>query len=147
MILKELCNRDVVVVGADSLVLEAAKLMKRYNVGDVIVVKREQGNVTPVGILTDRDIVVELIADEVDVKTVSVGDVMSIELHTANENEDSSDVLKRMKRKGIRRLPIVNDDNQLQGIISVDDILELISEEQIDIASILSQQREESAIV
>ena len=140
MILKELCNRDVVVVEPDSSVLEAAKLMKRYNVGDVIVVSREQEKVIPLGIITDRDIVVELVADEVDINTVAVRDVMRYELQTANENEDSADVLKLMKRRGIRRIPIVNDDNQLQGIISVDDILELLTEEQIDINALLHRQ-------
>lgn len=137
MKLKELCNRDVVIIEPSDSVVEAAKLMKQYNVGDVIVVNTESGKIKPIGVLTDRDIVVELVADEVDVSTVSVSDIMSYELETANEQEDSADILKIMKRNGIRRIPVVDDENTLQGIITVADILELLSEEQLDISSIL----------
>ena len=78
MKLKELCNRDVVIIEPSDSVVEAAKLMKQYNVGDVIVVNTESGKIKPIGVLTDRDIVVELVADEVDVSTVSVSDIMSM---------------------------------------------------------------------
>ncbi|MDX1810662.1 MAG: CBS domain-containing protein [Gammaproteobacteria bacterium] len=137
MRLKELCNRDVVIIEPSASIVDAAKLMKQYNVGDVVVVEKQQGYNTPVGILTDRDIVVELVADEVDISRVSVADVMSIEIQTANVNEDSADVLKRMKQKNIRRLPVVDDESKLQGLITVADILDLLSEEQLDISSLL----------
>lgn len=73
----EICNREVVIVRKEDSILEAAKLMREYHVGDVVVVDDREGRVIPLGILTDRDIVVELIAKEVPLDSVSVQDVMS----------------------------------------------------------------------
>jgi CBS domain-containing protein len=110
-------------------IVELAQLMRRQHVGDVIVVDRQGDLVVPVGIVTDRDIVVELIADQVDLESVTTGDVMSPELITARQNEGIWDTLQLMGNKGIRRLPVVNDDGGLEGILTVDDLVELLAEE------------------
>jgi len=80
MDLAELCNREVVIIEPDEPVLEAAKLMRHYHVGDLVVVKKRRKSPYPIGILTDRDIVIEVVAAEVRLDALSVGDVMSIEL-------------------------------------------------------------------
>ncbi|HER62893.1 MAG TPA: CBS domain-containing protein, partial [Desulfobacteraceae bacterium] len=95
----------------------------------------------PVGILTDRDIVVELLATEVPLDAVSVGDVMTFTLVTAREQDSIWDTLQSMRTKGIRRVPVVNDQGGLEGILSVDDLLELLAEELILLAKVPVRQQ------
>jgi len=123
------CTREVIQPCDQLQIVELAQLMRRQHVGDVIVVDRQGDLVVPVGIVTDRDIVVELIADQVDLESVTTGDVMSPELITARQNEGIWDTLQLMGNKGIRRLPVVNDDGGLEGILTVDDLVELLAEE------------------
>ncbi len=96
----ELCNREVVIIEESESVLSAAKLMRAYHVGDLVVVKKREGLAFPVGILTDRDIVIELIASEVDFADVSVGDVMSSDLLTVSGEEAIADAVKLMRARG-----------------------------------------------
>ena len=130
------CNREVVVTGKDSTIVEVAQLMRHHHVGDVVVVADQEGVAFPVGIITDRDIVVELIAEQVDLETVSVGDVMSYELVTVREQDGIWDTLKRMRTEGIRRLPVVNDQGGLEGILTMDDLLKLLAEELSQLAKV-----------
>jgi len=125
----ELCNRETVVVQQDKNIVEAARLMRHYHVGDLIVVtKSEEGN-TPIGIVTDRDIVMEVVANGANPKTVKVSEVMSRELVTGREDEGIYETIKRMRMHGVRRLPVVDKKGYLAGILAVDDILEFLGEE------------------
>ena len=134
----ELCNREVIIIGQEDTVLEAAKLMRQYHVGDLVVVEKRQGVSFPIGILTDRDIVIELIAGEVDLDAVTVGDVMSYDLLTVSEDEAIADTIKLMRGKGVRRVPVVNKQGGLEGIIAVDDLIDLLAEQMQDIVSLIS---------
>jgi CBS domain-containing protein len=140
----ELCNREVVVVGPDASILEAVKLMREHHVGDIVVVEQRPSEPVPVGILTDRDIVIEVLAEEVDPQSVSVRDVMSDSLVTAREDEDLLDIVGRMRLHGVRRVPVVNQQGGLEGIVTVDDILELLAEQMNGLAALVKveQQRE-----
>jgi CBS domain-containing protein len=130
MTVGKFCNREVIIAEKDSTVTEVAKLMRRHHVGDVVIVDSNDGKVKPIGILTDRDIVIELIACDVALDSVAAGDVMSYELVTAREGDSIWDTLQLMRAKGIRRVPVINDDtDELEGILSIDDLLELFSEE------------------
>ena len=137
----ELCNREVIIVGQDATVLEAAKLMRQYHVGDLVVIEKRQGASFPIGILTDRDIVIEIIAAEVDFDAVTVGDVMSYELITASEEDAIADTIKLMRDKGIRRVPVVNKQGELEGIIAVDDLIDLLAEQMQDIVALISCEK------
>jgi len=139
----ELCNRNVVVAQPSDSILTAAQLMKRYDVGTVVIAEKLEKGLSPVGILTDRDLVVELLADNIDPSSVTVGDVMSRSLYTATEEEDSFDVLKKMRADSVRRIPVVNNENILQGIVTLDDFIEFLSEEQLDVAAIINKQTKE----
>jgi len=90
----EICNREVVIMKRTDSVSEAAKLMRDYHVGGVVVVEERGGEVAPVGILTDRDIVVELVAKDVPIDSVFLEDVMSPELATVAENRGVWDTIK-----------------------------------------------------
>ncbi|MFN2366923.1 MAG: CBS domain-containing protein [Desulfurivibrionaceae bacterium] len=137
----ELCNREVVIIEESESVLSAAKLMRAYHVGDLVVVEKRGGLAFPVGILTDRDIVIEVIASEVDFDDVSVGDVMSSDLLTVSGEEAIADTVKLMRAKGVRRVPVVNKQGVLEGIISVDDLIELLAEEMNDLVDLIGRER------
>ena len=123
------CTRSVVIADKDSSVIEVAKLMREHHVGDVVVVRPDGDQPKPIGIITDRDIVVELLATDVSLDVVSVGDVMSFELITARENDSIWDTMQVMRSKGVRRIPVVNDQGGLEGILTADDLLELLADE------------------
>ena len=136
----EYCNRNVVVIEKTESVREAINLMRKNHVGDVVVVEMRENTSIPLGILTDRDIVVEILAEDVDLDAVNVGDVMSYQLVTVNEDTKLLDAIKQMRVKGVRRLPVVNESGELQGILSTDDLLELVAEQLSDIVSIVSKE-------
>jgi CBS domain-containing protein len=138
----EICNRDTVIVKRDDTVLEAAKLMRQHHVGDVIVVEERGGVTVPVGIVTDRDLVVEIMATELDPDVITVGDIMEQELVTVNEGVGVFEAIQYMRSKTVRRLPVVDKDNALVGILTLDDLLELLSEELLAISKLVSYQRQ-----
>ncbi len=143
----EICNRSVVFARRGDSIVEAARLMREHHVGDLVVVEEANGQRTPVGILTDRDLVIEVIAKEVDMTRVTVGDVMSNHLHVAHEGDGIYDTIQAMRVRGVRRVPVVNEKGQLAGIVSADDLLELLSDEIAALAklSIRQQAREKTA--
>jgi signal-transduction protein with cAMP-binding, CBS, and nucleotidyltransferase domain len=125
----ELCNRDVVTTTRESAISEAAQLMRDQHVGSLIVVETSADGLQPVGIITDRDIVIEVIAEGVAIESVTVGDVMSYALLKVQEQESVFDTAQRMRARGVRRVPVVGAGGELAGILALDDILELLSEE------------------
>lgn len=142
----ELCNREVVIASPDLSVLDAAKRMREYHVGDLVLVESINGERQPVGIVTDRDLVVEVLAENVSwASALRVGEVMTCELVTANEDEDPATVLRRMRSHNVRRIPIVDARGTLQGILTFDDIVEWLAEELGDLVSIVANQRQVEA--
>ncbi len=137
----EFCNREVVVIDEESSITEAARIMREYHVGDVVSVKTHYGKQVPTGILTDRDIALEIVAKGTDPESVSVGDAMSYELVTVQEDDDLLHVLEVMRDKGIRRVPVIDADEALVGIMTVDDILDVLSEIFVDIVHLVDTQR------
>lgn len=139
----QICNRDTVIVRKDESIVDAAKLMREFHVGSVVVVEDVESGTRPVGILTDRDLVVEILAAELDPETVTVGDIMSYELTTARDDDGLWDTLRRMRAKGIRRMPVVNAEGLLTGILTSDDLLELLAEELGQLVKISGNEREQ----
>lgn len=137
----EVCNREVVVIDRNATLLEAAKLMRSEHVGDVVVTDEQDGNQIPVGILTDRDMVIALIAEEVPLNAVSVGDVMSFELIIARESDGWFETIERMRDRGIRRLPVVAENGSLVGILTVDDMLDLLAEQLSALVRLVASER------
>lgn len=143
----EYCNRDVVVVETEESLRHAIQLMRMEHVGDVLVVEQVGGANTPVGILTDRDIVLEVLAQDVDIDSVSVGDVMSDQLVTVTEDTGLDDTLDVMRAHGIRRLPVIDRSGNLQGLISLDDVLEVLANQVQKLAILMkTEQRREKHI-
>ena len=142
MTIGKICNREVVFIHAQASIPEAARLMREYHVGDLVVIKEKTGKRVPVGIVTDRDIVLEVIAEGVGMDDVNAGDIMSDNLVTARESDGLLETIKVMRAKGVRRLPVVNDDNELVGILSVDDLIDLFSEQIVDLARLISREQD-----
>lgn len=142
MTVGEVCNREVVVAQIDETIAEAARRIRACHVGTLVVVDDRQGVRTPVGILTDRDIVVHALAEFTKpLYGLRIGDVMSSNLVTAQEGESLPDVLKRMRAFGVRRIPIVDEDGALAGILAVDDILELLAGQLSDLAGLIAHEQ------
>ncbi len=141
MTIGQICNRDTVIVRKDDSIAAAAQLMREFHVGSVVVVEEAEG-AKPIGILTDRDLVVEVLAAELGPETVSVGDIMSYELATAQEDDDLWSTLQRMRAKGVRRMPVVNRLGALVGIVSSDDLLEFLVGELGQLVKVFSKEQE-----
>ncbi|HSH41721.1 MAG TPA: CBS domain-containing protein [Arenicellales bacterium] len=124
----ECCNREVIVADKDTEVLDAARLMKEHHVGDVVIVEKRDGATRPAGILTDRDLVVEVMAQEVPPNEVTAADVMSLEITTVREDEGVWETLEKMRDAGVRRMPVVDQDGSLVGLVTLDDLLDLFTE-------------------
>lgn len=144
MPISEICNREVIVVQRDNTIVEAAKLMRQHHVGDVLVVEDRGGVRVPLGIVTDRDLVIEIMAPELDPVVITVGDIMLPELVTVKEHSGLYEAVQYMRAKGVRRLPVVNDSGGLVGILTLDDLLELLAEELLALSKLvkLEQKKE-----
>lgn len=137
----EICNRTVVIISREESALEAARLMRQHNVGDVIVVKDVNGVNQPVGIVTDRDLAIEIVAQEVDPESVEAGDLfLRNRLVTTSVNDDIETVLNKMKNNGIRRIPVVENDGSLAGIITMDDMLDILIQDFASVAHLIEKQ-------
>jgi len=141
MTIGKICNRETVIITADRSIVEAARLMRDQHVGDLVVVEELSGRRLPVGILTDRDLVVEILAKEVEVGAVAVGDVMTREPLTARESDSIYDTMQRMRAKGVRRIPVVDAGGSLVGIVAVDDFLDLLSDELTALARVVTREQ------
>lgn len=142
MTVGKVCNREVVVTRPESSIRETAGLMREHHVGDLVVVEERGGVRIPVGIVTDRDIVIEVIAKDVAMDSVTTGDVMSFELVTARESDSLWDTMQRMRIKAIRRMPVVDEGGALVGILALDDLLELLAGEFAVLARVSNREQE-----
>ena len=117
------CIRNVVCATRDTTIVEAAHLMRSNHVGDVIVVDETGGARRPIGIVTDRDIVIEIVAAGLDPDLVKVGDLLLQPLATVEEHTSYAETIRLMTARGIRRMPVVNQSGLLVGIITLDDLM------------------------
>ena len=140
MAIDECCNTKVVCCGADTPIPEVAALMRKHHVGDVIVVEEKQGLRIPVGIVTDRDIVIETTALSVDATVFTAGDLMSAPVATAAKDAGFVDVLRLMRYHKVRRMPVVTSVGDLFGVVTADDIIRLLGTELSLIADAIGEQ-------
>jgi CBS domain-containing protein len=137
----EICTVQTVYCKRDETVQGAALLMRKHHVGDLVVIDQPDGERVPIGIVTDRDIVVSVIALGLDPSSLQVGDIMSDDLLVTREGDDVYATIERMRARGIRRVPVVNDSGGLIGIVSADDLLEFLAEEMGELSRISSHQQ------
>lgn len=125
----EICTRSVTIAFKKTPVDGAARLMRENHVGCLVVVEETGGQRIVVGVLTDRDIVTAVVASAIDPTTLCVEDVMVTDLVTAREDDSLIDLVRSMRRKGVRRIPVVGGQGELIGVVALDDVLNVLSEE------------------
>jgi CBS domain-containing protein len=133
----EICTKPAITASPDTTVREAAHRMRWRKVGALVVVN---GKGTPVGVLTDRDIAVKVVAEGADPGSVRVGTLLRRKPTVIREDAGILDATKLLSRRGIRRLPVVSKTGKLVGIISLDDLLMLMGSELGHIASTLASE-------
>ena len=123
MPITEFCVRNVVCGSRDTPVVDAAALMRHRHVGNVIVIDQIGDKRVPVGIVTDRDIVVEVVAPGLDPKLITLGDLLVGPLTTIEEGASYAETVRQLSIKGVRRMPVVDAAGGLVGIVTLDDML------------------------
>jgi CBS domain-containing protein len=144
-----LCKREPVTVREFDELISAARLMREQHVGYLVVVEPilGEGGYKPVGVLTDRDIVVGVVAKEVDPRSLQVADLMSRQPVVVDENSSVESLLNDMRRIGVRRMPVVGRGGRLVGVVSLDDILDTLAREMTAVSgSVQNEMRRETAL-
>jgi CBS domain-containing protein len=139
----EFCNRQVVIARRDEHIVEAAARLRDFHVGTLIVVDENDGRRHPVGLVTDRDLVVRVLSEGArDWSAIVVGDVMTANPVTAREDDNLWDAVKKMRSFGVRRLVVVNDGGGLEGILTFDDMIDVVAEELSDLRALVSREQQ-----
>jgi len=146
MPISEICNREVIIVQRDTTVHDAAKLMRQHHVGDVVVVEERKGVTVPVGIVTDRDLVVEIMAPDLVQMVITVGDIMAPKLSTVKDSTGIYETIQYMRGEGVRRLPVVDSNGGLIGILTLDDLLELLAEELLELSRLVKHEQKKESV-
>ncbi|STX38355.1 CBS domain-containing protein [Legionella feeleii] len=141
----EFCNREVVVINSDESVKVAAELMRTHHVGDLVLVEEKNKKLVPIGIITYRDLVLEVMASGLTSDSLTVRDILTEPLVFLFENDSFFDALDLMHTQRVRRLPIVNSDHSLVGIIIIDDMIDILSEKLTQIVSLVKLQQKREA--
>ena len=131
-----ICSRDVDTASYDENVLDAARRMRDRQVGTVVVVDEMR----PVGIVTDRDLTVRVLAQGLSPQATRLSDIMTPSPTTVREEDSIETALGYMRAGRFRRLPVVGRDGRLLGILALDDVLELVAEELADIGQLLKRE-------
>lgn len=143
MFVRDIAQPHPVTVNEDASVLDAAERMRRFHVGDVIAVRPGGARGIPVGILTDRDVAIGIVARAPDaLGALRVSDVLTRELITIDGDASPFDAVELLVAHGIRRLPIVDGRGELVGVVTLDDLLRLFSDQLGRLAEVVTSQRE-----
>jgi CBS domain-containing protein len=127
----DVCKRNVVTIGPAEELKTAAQLMRERHIGYLVVVEPSglSGAPRPIGVLTDRDLVITVLAKGEDPSGLRAGDVMTRDPVTVREDKPLAFALSEMRRIGVRRLPVIDGAGQLTGILSLDDVLDALAAE------------------
>jgi CBS domain-containing protein len=141
MTIGSICKRSVVVAPKDESIVDAAKRMRMMHVGTVIVVDERDGKQVPIGILTDRDIVLSVVASNAEqLPFLAVSQAMSDDLLTAGEDTSLADALRLMQERGVRRLPVLDHAGALVGIVTADDVIRFLAEELAQVVKLMNHE-------
>jgi CBS domain-containing protein len=142
MTVKRICVKSVDYATPEESVWRAAERMHQRAVGMLVVVDTDQ---RPIGVLTDRDIVERVVAQQRDAGRTRVSEVMTLTPATVHEDATIESAISMMRSHSVRRLPVVDDQRQLTGIVSLDDILSLLAEELTEVGRLLEKQTPHAA--
>jgi CBS domain-containing protein len=142
MTIGSVCNREVVVVQPAESLRAAAQLMRTFNTGSVVVCEALRGHRVPVGIITDRDVMLAVLREGPDLDRVLVSQAMTREPIVLKDSDSVSDALMRMRAHRVRRAPVTDADGALIGIVAVDDLLDVLVGQLQSIVRLIQQQAE-----
>ena len=142
----DICKLKIVTLQQDDTVVQACKVMREFHVGAVVVTKEKNGVHVPVGIVTDRDVVVEVIAPELDPSVMTVGDIMVSNLAIVDQESGIFEVIQLMSNKGVRRLPVVDKNGGLVGIVTLDDLFVMMAKELGSFSKLLTKEEKNESI-
>ncbi len=125
----EICKRKVTVGYKQTSVVAAGQLMREDHVGSLVVVDDENGSRQVCGMVTDRDIVMSVIATGLDPDPLLLEDIMSERVVMVNEADALPDLMRSMREHGVRRVPVVGLQDELMGIVTMDDVLKILAQE------------------
>jgi len=140
----KICERRPVTVGAEVALTAAARVMREKHIGYLVVVAPglSSDQVKPVGVLTDRDIVVTVVAKETDARALTAGDIMNMQPVTVSESDSIEEALQVMRRMGVRRVPVVGGAGELAGVLSLDDVIDALAAEIANVAGAIRNERQ-----
>ncbi len=145
MKLAEVYTPNVACCSPQTTAAEAARLMREKHVGDLVILDDLEEERAPVGIVTDRDLVVAVMAAGLDARAVKVGDLMRAPVVLAEESEDATVAIERMRKHGVRRLPVVGAHGALQGVVSLDDLWSRLAADAAALDAVVTEgQRKEA---
>jgi CBS domain-containing protein len=125
----DICKRKVTVGYRQTTLVAAAQLMREDHVGSVVVVEEDDGSRRVCGMVTDRDIVMSVVATGLQPEPLCLEDIMSEQLVTVAEGDAMPVVMRAMRDHGVRRLPVVDAHDELLGIVTMDDVLKILVRE------------------
>lgn len=140
MRIADVCTHLVVSTQATVSVREAAEAMRQHHVGALVVVEKPNGERIPVGIVTDRDIVVAVVATGGNPDKLTLGQIMSKPVATCTESEGLFAAILTMRKHGVRRLPVLNAKGGLAGMVSADDIYGALGAQMVDLGEALARE-------
>lgn len=143
---EQVCVHNVVAIDHDIPLVQCAKIMHDEKIGSLVITEVRNGLCIPVGILTDRDIAVKVVAFSLDPNIFTARDIMTQSLITAQSEEDIRLVLSRMRNNGVHRVPVVSAEGALIGILAVDDIWDSVLDDVDSLERILLAKKSKMAL-
>lgn len=138
-------SRDPVVCGEEMRLQQVAELMRSSHVGSVVVVSGDGLGRRPIGVVTDRDIVVEVVATGLDAAAITAGDIVVRPAVTIHDSQTLTEAIQKMRSRGVRRLPVVDLHGDLVGVLSSDDVLQTVSHELSTLVRVAEHQPAQEA--
>jgi len=140
-LVRDIDVREVITVRPEATLAECAQIMRENHVGSLVVIDDQRGVTRPIGIVTDRDIVLEVVAPLLDPRSLTAAEVMAPTLATVHEDDDLIDVLARMREQGVRYVPVTTAAGALAGIVAMDDLLAVLAEQLSRIVEVCAAER------
>jgi CBS domain-containing protein len=133
----DLARSEVVTATKETAVSEIAQTMGEETIGSVVITEDNK----PVGIITDRDLALRCVAAEGDTAEQTADNVMSENLETVNRTAGFYEAVERMSDRAVRRLPVTDENDELVGILTSDDLTTLLADEQQGLSEVIEAQR------
>jgi CBS domain-containing protein len=142
MRIERIYTRNVVGTSRSSTLASAAAAMRKFHVGSLLVTDDPPGEGHAIGVVTDRDVVIQAVAEGLDTRALTVGDVMTPGINYIPEKADLHEALEIMRTRGVRRLVVTRDGGQVAGVLSMDDVIDGLAADMASLAQVVKTEAE-----